>query len=54
MFSGTVPKDSGAEAVLEYLRVNLGNENCVKQALQELVPLSKEDPSEFDASGLSQ
>ena len=36
--------------MFEYLQINLNNENCVKEALKELVNLTKEDSSEVDGA----
>ena len=36
--------------MFEYLQINLNNENCVKEALTELVSLTKEDSSEVDSA----
>ena len=36
--------------MFEYLQINLKNENCVDQALKELVNLTKEDSSEVDGA----
>ena len=41
--SGVLPKDRGMMPVIEHLRENIANESCVKQALDYLATLSKED-----------
>lgn len=45
-----VPKNRGITAVVDYLLDNLVNEGCVKQAMQELVELTKEEEVSIDVN----
>lgn len=47
---GSLPKDKSADAMFEYLHENLGFEDSVKLALQELVHLTREDSSGVDTA----
>ncbi len=46
-----MPRDKGLEAVVDYLGQHLGNEQCVKDALEYMSQLSKEDTTGMDNVG---
>ena len=48
---GQLPRDKGAHAVIDYLVDNLGNEDCVKQALIYLAELTKDESNSLDDMG---
>ena len=46
--AGLLPRDRGILPVMEYLRDNIANESCVKQALEYLAILMKEEGASLD------
>ena len=46
-----MPRDRGTAAVIDYLVDNLGNEDCVKQALMYLAELTRDDSETLDNTG---
>lgn len=44
-----MPRNRGVDPVIDYLGSNLGNEECVRNALEHLAELTKDDAPEVDS-----
>ena len=53
LVAGPMPRNRGVDPVVDYLGANLGNENCVREALEYLSQLTKEDGSNLDNTSKS-